>query len=105
MFIAACFSYRFGHRWFIECECICLEGPGNYYLLNRIIINIVYIEPWKSQHFFLSYVAFTLHQKNLYRMLVMCLKVYKNVISREDGMKRHFSSVIFVEELLDGRLV
>lgn len=25
--------------------------------------------------------------KNLYRMLVMCLKLYKSVISKEDGFK------------------
>lgn len=38
-------------------------------------------------------------------MLVMCLKVWKNVISKEDGFKRHFNPLVFVEVPLDGRLL
>lgn len=61
--------------------------------------------PWKSQCFFSFMCCIYAIPKNLYRMLVMCLTIYKNVISKEDGFKRHFSPVIFVEEPIDGRLV
>lgn len=79
----------------MEYECLYPEVPGNYCLLYRIFINIMNIMPWKSQHFFLSCVAFMQYQK-IFTDLVVCLKVYNNGILIEDGFKRTSSPVIFI---------
>lgn len=89
--------------WLTEYECTYLEVLENYYLLYRIIINIKNIMPWKSQHFFLSLLLH--YTKNLYRMLVICLKVNKKHYFERRWIQETFQSSCICEVTLRWRFV